>query len=212
MNEAAKTVPRTHNEIKLTTAEVERFWAKVNKDGPTMPRMETPCWAWIPSKIPADYGRLKVSGKLHKSHRVSWTLHNGAIPKDRGHHGICVCHHCDNPSCVNPAHLFLGTHIDNVRDRELKGRRTPPSGNRHWTRSKPESLARGDSHRSRTKPETLSRGDSHGMSKLTSSKVVEIRAIYDIGGISAISIGKRFGLAKSTIQSVLKRKTWKHVL
>lgn len=211
MNEAIKTGATRTKEIKLTSAEMARFWAKVNKNGPTMPHMDSPCWTWTPSRNLGEYGRFRANGKFHKAHRLSWMIHRGEIPHDGSSHGICACHRCDNPSCVNPAHLFLGTHADNVRDRELKGRRTPLSGDHHWTRFKPEKLARGDRHRSRTKPETLKRGEAHGQAKLTSENVIQIRELA-MTGMSATAIGKLFGLAKSSIQSVIAHKTWRHIL
>ncbi len=90
----------------------ERFWRYVQKtDG---------CWLWTASlsgKPGNAYGSLHNEGKMEKAHRISWTIHNGKIPE-----GIFVLHKCDNPVCINPSHLFLGTQFDNMRDMVSKGR------------------------------------------------------------------------------------------
>lgn len=88
-----------------------------------IPEPNTGCWLWTSTVTRKGYGIFHVSGRKQKAHRVSWKLYVGPIPD-----GLCVLHRCDTPSCVNPAHLFLGTHADNVADMDKKGRRNAARG------------------------------------------------------------------------------------
>ena len=89
-----------------------RFWAKVDASaGPTG------CWLWTGARFPAGYGAIKIAGRPWGAHRVAWELVNGPIPD-----GLQSLHRCDNPPCVNPLHLFLGSQADNARDMVAKGR------------------------------------------------------------------------------------------
>lgn len=99
---------------------------------------ETGCWEWKKGKDANGYGIIHVSGRLMKAHRLSWQLHKGEIPDHDSYHGMMVCHHCDNPGCVNPEHLFLGEAKDNVLDMVAKGRNRFGIGDRHGSKTHPE--------------------------------------------------------------------------
>lgn len=94
----------------------DAFWAKVAKAGPD------DCWLWTASRQ-GQYGCIGYAGKRERAHRISWMLNNGPIPA-----GMDVMHKCDNPLCVNPNHLQLGTHAENMHDRDRKGRCISPPG------------------------------------------------------------------------------------
>ena len=88
-----------------------RFWNKTKKQ-------KSGCWEWTGSKFKSGYGQVRIKRKLARAHRIAWELVNGPIPK-----GMCVLHRCDNPPCVNPDHLFLGTQSENMQDMVEKDRR-----------------------------------------------------------------------------------------
>ena len=100
----------------MTAVEI-RFWEKVEIAEPGV------CWLWLASLNNKGYGAFQGENKTWQAHRFSYQLHFGDIPE-----GLCVCHHCDNPQCVNPNHLFLGTYSDNNFDCVSKGRHTSGGG------------------------------------------------------------------------------------
>lgn len=98
---------------KLSAKSEMKFWAKVKKSDS--------CWEWIAALNEKGYGVFGVGKQTDKAHRIAWRLLIGEIPKR-----LFVCHKCDNPKCVRPNHLFLGTNHDNVKDMIAKGRNSPP--------------------------------------------------------------------------------------
>ncbi len=93
-----------------------RFWSKVN------PRGENGCWDWIGSRNRAGYGQYMLNGAPHHASRVAYQIVHEKVGRD-----VSVCHRCDNPPCVNPEHLFAGTHTDNMQDMLAKGRKASPA-------------------------------------------------------------------------------------
>jgi len=165
---------------------LDRFMAKVLKG-------EEPdaCWEWIAYIDPDGYARFRFDGRPQRASRVSHELFVGPIP-----FGMCVCHRCDRPSCVNPKHLFLGTKAANNADRHAKGRSGASRGDSHWTRAHPERLAR---------------GEASVRAKLSSSKVVELRGLLR-SGHTKISLGGRFGVYLTLIRKIEQHKIWRHVV
>lgn len=150
---------------------LSRFWSKVNKS--------SGCWNWVGFCGRQGYGIFYIGRRPFKAHRVSWTIHNGKIPHHDSANGMCVLHHCDNPSCVNPDHLFLGTNSDNVADMVKKDRQCTHIG-------------------------TL-----NTCAKLTDIQVRVIRSRHPL--IMQTELAKIFSVLPSTINNVVKRRTWKHI-
>ena len=129
------------------------------------------CHYWIGHLDAKGYGSTHLDYKVQRAHRVAYELYVGKIPN-----GLMVCHSCDNPICVNPDHLFVGTNLDNMQDKARKNRSAI--------------------------------GVRHGLSKLTERDVLFIRENIKI---PSPVFASRFGVAKETINSIKRNKTWKHV-
>ena len=149
---------------------MNRFWSKVEKtDG---------CWVWTGHLNRKGYGTFAFSsGNPVLAHRLAYELEIGEIPKE-----LCVCHKCDNPSCVRPDHLFLGTIAENNADMHAKGR------------------ASGGSNP----------GEKCPLAKLTSDQVLEIRSRFNYRG-GGKAAATAFGITVGTAHLILRRKTWKHL-
>jgi hypothetical protein len=172
----------------------EKFWAKVNKDGPIVRPELGPCWVWTASVVArSGYGQVSVNRRPMLAHRASFMLTNGGIPE-----GLFVCHKCDNPPCVNPDHLFLGTNTDNMRDAAAKGRTA--SGETHPMCARPEIRHWGDRNGSRTHPERMRR-------KLTDEQVRAIR----VDDRRQVDIAADYGIRQSLVSRIKLRQAWRHV-
>lgn len=196
-----------------------RFLANVDKHGPEARPGLGSCWEWTGSRNKKGYGVFRAIGRVELAHRASWALANGLIPS-----GLCVLHKCDRPSCVNPAHLFIGTQADNVADMEAKGRGSHPRGDRHGSRTHPERLARGEAHSvkmrevaargeahgRRTHPERTARGERVAGAKLTEDDVSIVRALRAEGWKQS-ELAIQFGVSKSLVSLICLRKNWAHV-
>ena len=98
---------------------MERYWSKVNKDGPVAAHMSTPCWVWLAARDRSGYGVFYLEGSYVQAHRLVFFWENDEVPE-----GLCVLHRCDVRHCVNPEHLFVGTKTDNMLDKVSKERQT----------------------------------------------------------------------------------------
>lgn len=141
----------------------------------------TGCWNFTGTKDKNGYGRFTVKSitRSSRAHRLSYLLFVGNIPE-----GMCVCHHCDNPSCVNPNHLFLGTIRDNNLDKTIKNR-----------------VPKGTDHKHH--------GTNHPSSKINEETVKSIRKSFDEEHKSLAQLSRDYNLKQGHIRKIIKRITWK---
>lgn len=158
----------------------ERFWEKVNIGG------KDDCWNWIATINYKGYGEFysKIRGGKHThSHQVAWMLFSEKdIPE-----GMCVCHVCDNPSCCNPSHLFLGTNQENTDDKMKKGR---------WK----SRFLFGEEH-----PQ---HGELSKHNKLSEDNVREIRSMWASKEFTLRDIAKKFGVTHGVINNINHGRKW----
>ncbi len=146
------------------------------------------CWLWEAGASKAGYGLIQCADYYGFAHRYSYTKFKGNIPK-----GKFVCHKCDMPPCVNPDHLWLGSHADNMQDCARKGRNI-----------------------SAVCPELHARGEKQHLAVLTEALVIEVRNLYgtlDDRGLryTLKALAELSSVSLSTMHAVIKRKTWKHI-
>jgi len=146
---------------------MKRFWKRVDTTGD--------CWNWQGFKNADGYGLLRFNGGKHLAHRLAFLFAFGTVPD-----GACVLHHCDNPSCCKPGHLWLGNQEDNARDAIQKGR---------------------FSHASRNV------GERNGLAKLTKEDIKMIRARYSQGELQH-KLGEEYGVSQSAISLVVNGRRW----
>ena len=163
------------SKFMVSLEDQKRFWKKVNFFG------ENGCWEWIACVDTNGFGMIFIDGGPRAAHRISWEVFNGEIPKGYSYHGLCVCHKCDNPRCVNPDHLFLGTHTDNMKDMVKKGR----SANHD--------------------------GEKNGRSKLTRENVLKIRELHATGNYTYKNLASIYGVDYSTIRNIVVKVLWSNV-
>lgn len=124
----------------------------------------------------AGYGRVTIKGKRMYAHRVAYEQHKGQIPE-----GMMVCHTCDNPICINPDHLFLGTQKDNMSDAKSKGRNSPPP---------------------------VHAGEDHHLAQLSDDEVNDIRGFH-LMGIPQVEIARMYNVSRFTINKIVNHKVRK---
>jgi hypothetical protein len=171
-----------------TPEQMQRFWSKVDTSGG-----DNACWLWIAGLTRGGYGNFTpVKGNPRRAHRVAWEMTYGVIPD-----GLCVLHDCpdgDNPRCVNPAHLWLGTQAQNMRDMQRKGRGSM-----------------GEQNGMIKYPEKQTTGSKNALAKFTDEQVVALRNRYAAGGISIHQLAREAGVQPSTMFRLLKCRSYKTV-
>lgn len=156
----------------------QRFWPKVDRSAGL-----DACWPWSAAKSPAGYGKMTTGGRKGQiigAHRISYELNVAPIPD-----GLWVLHRCDNPPCVNPAHLFLGDCEANVHDMWSKGRASPPPPPTTETAA----------------------GERNPMAKLTRAKVANMRAEY-ASGVRQCDLATQYGVSRSIVCNIIAGTRW----
>lgn len=146
------------------------------------------CVPWPGGYASKGYGATFWKGSPARAHRVAYTLAYGECPE-----GLCVLHSCDNPACVNPAHLRAGTNKDNVADRKNRGR-----------------SAAGERSGARLHPDRWKRGEDINTAKLTADMVRLARERFE-GGVTVAQLAQEFGVGHFAMGRAVRRVTWRHV-
>jgi hypothetical protein len=147
------------------------------------------CWLWTGALDHRGRGRVWRNGKIVLHHRAVWEILVGPIPE-----GALLCHHCDNPQCANPEHLYIGDDKSNVRDMWERGR--------HWTQQQPERAR--ELGKQYGKLNTWARGSGNPKAKLTPAQVEEIKTATG----SSYAIASRYGVNATTVQRIRRGEAW----
>lgn len=168
---------------------MQRFFAKVDKQGPRKLHMRSRCWLWTASTFKGGYGKFWFKGKNHVASRVMWFLKTGRWP-------VGALHKCDETRCVRFSHLFEGGPLENNRDAHAKGRKR---------------VYPGDLNPSRRYPEKVPRGEGHPFAKFSLKTVLEVRRLYATGKFKQVELARQFNISNSHLCGLLKRRFWRHV-
>lgn len=171
----------------------ERFWNRVDI------RSDSECWPWKKSRMKSGYGKVKRSGKHLLSHRIAFELSNGRPPKK----GLCVLHHCDNPPCCNPKHLYEGTYQDNMQD-ALKRNRLPRFHKRlkpQWLVSHNISVGIRNAQRRAMQLGIPLRKYAANITEDIISQIHQLKSTK-----TQMEIAEIFGLSQGTVSRVINRK------
>lgn len=166
---------------KNTSPPIHRFWNRLDKNGPIHPVCGQ-CWQWSGGTSHNGYGQFMVGGKGLRAHRFAYTLLIGPIPE-----GLDILHRCDNRMCVNPKHLFVGTALDNQRDKVVKERQARGEGNAAHKLTENEIL------------------EIRRRYKLRSNRYHD-----PINGQGALA--REFKTTQANISIIVQRKGWKHLV